>query len=75
MFSLRFGLKPHIFLRKINISVNMATALAILPPGAEEIEFVASVDVLRRAGVSLIRVYLYLLALKIDVLLLSLFGS
>ncbi|KAG5680081.1 hypothetical protein PVAND_009608 [Polypedilum vanderplanki] len=30
----------------------MATALAILPAGAEEIEFVASVDVLRRAGVT-----------------------
>lgn len=31
---------------------NMPTAVVILPPGAEEMEFVGSVDILRRAGVS-----------------------
>lgn len=29
----------------------MPSAVVILPPGAEEMEFVGSVDVLRRAGV------------------------
>jgi len=31
----------------------MSSALVILPPGAEEVEFVGSVDLLRRAGVSI----------------------
>lgn len=31
----------------------MPSAVVILPTGAEEMEFVGSVDVLRRAGVSL----------------------
>lgn len=29
----------------------MPSALVVLPPGAEEMEFVGSVDILRRAGV------------------------
>lgn len=33
-------------------STNMPVAVVVLPPGAEEIEFVGSVDILRRAGVS-----------------------
>lgn len=33
-------------------SVRMPSAVVVLPPGAEEIEFVGSVDVLRRAGVN-----------------------
>lgn len=33
--------------------LKMPTAIVVLPPGAEEMEFVGSVDVLRRAGVSL----------------------
>lgn len=37
----------------------MPSALVILPPGAEEIEFVGSVDLLRRAGVS-IMLYIWL---------------
>lgn len=34
-------------------SFKMSKAVVILAPGAEEMEFVGSVDVLRRAGVSL----------------------
>lgn len=29
----------------------MPSAIVVLPPGAEEMEFVGSVDILRRAGV------------------------
>lgn len=36
-----------------NSSVKMSKAVVILASGAEEIELVGSVDVLRRAGVSL----------------------
>lgn len=32
-------------------SKKMPSAIVVLPPGAEEMEFVGSVDVLRRAGV------------------------
>lgn len=32
--------------------LKMPSAVVVLPPGAEEMEFVGSVDVLRRAGVS-----------------------
>jgi hypothetical protein len=32
-------------------NVKMPSAVVVLPPGAEEIEFVGSVDILRRAGV------------------------
>lgn len=32
--------------------LKMPSAVVILPPGAEEMEFVGSVDILRRAGVS-----------------------
>lgn len=34
-------------------NLTMPSAIVVLPPGAEEMEFVGSVDVLRRAGVSL----------------------
>ena len=34
-----------------NIQI-MPSALVVLPPGAEEMEFVGSVDILRRAGVT-----------------------
>lgn len=32
----------------------MASALVILPTGAEEVEFVGTVDLLRRGGVSIL---------------------
>lgn len=35
----------------------MPSAVVVLAPGAEEIEFVGSVDVLRRAGVSYLKIY------------------
>lgn len=35
-----------------DLKAKMVKAVVVLPPGAEELEFVASVDILRRAGVS-----------------------
>lgn len=50
----KFVIKSAVF-RVLNFatkSVRMPSAVVVLPPGAEEIEFVGSVDVLRRAGVN-----------------------
>lgn len=39
------------FSRFFHNKFEMPNALVVLPPGGEEMEFVGSVDVLRRAGV------------------------
>lgn len=38
--------------RLLSKSFKMPSAVVVLPPGAEEMEFVGTVDVLRRAGVT-----------------------